>query len=111
MTCQLSFVVIPGVKISAENEEYPHMKLTHLPKRSAWLESTRYGLKEEFVERINTHQAEWTAAVYPQFENMTVGELVQMAGGRKIVPSVKPRSVTLERIMFARLIFIIHVKN
>jgi len=73
-------------------------KMHRLPKRSVYLESRKYGSKEDFVERINNHQTSWRAAVYPQFENMTISQLIKMAGGRKNVPNVRPREITPEMV-------------
>lgn len=53
----------------------------HIPYRS----------NPAFVEQINSVQKSWTATVYPEYEGMSMEDLLKRAGGRKSrIPSIPP---------------------
>lgn len=81
-----------GYKLQEANALQSKPRVTILRKLPKSVGEQRYGLKEDFVESINNHQTHWRAGVYPQFENKTIAEMVNMAGGLRHVPStVRPR--------------------
>ncbi|XP_066917650.1 dipeptidyl peptidase 1-like isoform X1 [Clytia hemisphaerica] len=81
-----------GVKDQGPAQRKVHVR----PSRSHFLESQRYGDKSDYVQRLNNHQLTWRAAAYPRFENMTISDMIQLAGGRKNVPNVRPSEITPE---------------
>jgi len=81
-----------GVKDQGPAQRKVHVR----PSRSHFLESQRYGDKSDYVQRLNNHQSTWRAAAYPRFENMTISDMIQLAGGRKNVPNVRPSEITPE---------------
>ncbi|XP_033647761.1 dipeptidyl peptidase 1-like [Asterias rubens] len=44
-----------------------------------------------FIEKINTAQNSWKAGVYPEYEKMTIEEMLQRRGGRASKLAMKPR--------------------
>ncbi|XP_017538548.1 dipeptidyl peptidase 1 [Pygocentrus nattereri] len=66
-----------------------------------FLQMYKYDL--DFVERINSVQKSWRAAVYREHETFTIQQLMQRAGGRSshIPQRVRPTPVTAEMLKMA----------
>ena len=69
-----------------------------LPKKESLkllkhLENRKYIPNQEFVNKINSVQNSWKAAVYNKYRRMTVAQLIARAGGPKRLNFPKTRSV------------------
>ncbi|XP_018408749.1 PREDICTED: dipeptidyl peptidase 1 [Nanorana parkeri] len=61
------------------------------PSDTGRLSSAPYRHNPAFVEQINSVQKSWTATVYPEYEGMSMEDLLKRAGGRKSrIPSIPP---------------------
>lgn len=71
-----------------------------LPKKESLkllqhLENRKYIPNQEFVNKINSVQNSWKAAVYNKYRGMTVAQLIARAGGPKRLNFPKTRSVII----------------
>jgi len=42
-----------------------------------------YKTDHEFIKKINEQQKSWKAVHYPEYEKMTIEDMIRRAGGRK----------------------------
>ncbi|NP_001080511.1 cathepsin C L homeolog precursor [Xenopus laevis] len=77
-----------GKKVSAESGV--RVNPDPFPKKEM-LTSRVYNYNHDFVKQINTVQKSWTASVYPEYEGMSIEDLVRRAGGRNSRIPVRPR--------------------
>ena len=54
-----------------------------------------YGLNDRFVDEINRHQSSWK-----EYQNYTINDMIQRAGGRKGLPRVYPRLMYINKYTF-----------
>ncbi|KAG8453056.1 hypothetical protein GDO86_004752 [Hymenochirus boettgeri] len=67
-----------------------NVNLDPFPKAGS-LSSRVYRYNHDFVQQINTVQKSWTATVYPEYETMSIEDLVRRAGGRNSRVPMRPR--------------------
>nr|DBA32443.1 TPA: hypothetical protein GDO54_000237 [Pyxicephalus adspersus] len=78
-----------GKKISGSSGKKLHP--APFPTNAGRLSSIPYRSNHAFVKQINSVQKSWTATMYPEYEGMSMEDLIKRAGGRKSrIPSIPP---------------------
>ncbi|XP_075054808.1 dipeptidyl peptidase 1-like [Mixophyes fleayi] len=70
-----------GKKVSSNSGE--KVNPAPFPKEGGWLSSKPFKHNPTFLEQINSVQKSWTAKAYPEYEGMSMEDLLRRAGGRK----------------------------
>ena len=79
-----------GTKVSANDN--PKVSEPFIVPNHMYMDAP-YGLNGRFVDEINRHQSSWKAGVYEEYQNYTINDMIQRAGGRKGLPRVYPRLI------------------
>ncbi|XP_075054810.1 dipeptidyl peptidase 1-like [Mixophyes fleayi] len=78
-----------GKKVSSKSGE--RVNPSPYPKEGGWLSSKPFKHNPTFLEQINSVQKSWTAKAYPEYERMSMEDLLRRAGGRKSkIASIPP---------------------
>ena len=80
----VGFIFI-GKKLSTVSPKQQKLKLL------SELENPKYVPNPEFVDEINSVQSSWKAAMYDEYNGMTVAQLMRRAGGLKRFDFPQPR--------------------
>lgn len=83
--------IITGRKLSEVRHKEHDLKLL------TDFENKNFVHNLEFIDQINSAQDSWEAAVYEEYSEMTLAELMYRAGGLKRFHSPEPRSVIFLR--------------
>ncbi|XP_076073322.1 dipeptidyl peptidase 1-like isoform X2 [Mytilus galloprovincialis] len=79
-------------------------KTYQLPDNKRLYSDILYKTDHSFIKKINQHQKSWQAVHYPEYEKMTVEDMIKRAGGRKsrIIGRPTPAKPTREQTLKAQ---------
>ncbi|XP_052068685.1 dipeptidyl peptidase 1-like isoform X2 [Mytilus californianus] len=79
-------------------------KTYQLPDNKRLYGDILYKTDHSFIKKINQHQKSWQAVHYPEYEKITVEDMIKRAGGRKsrIIGRPKPARPTREQTLKAQ---------